>query len=127
VKIDPKEGTPVPCRRCPDYTQGGGLWKLRLEDGIFRIYHPGTGWKSLGSFAVSGDEVLFFNDPNCINVVGRYTWDLTDGQLTLSVVDDPCAIQLRAKQLTRQPWLSCRPPNQEAAVTGHWEMPEGCE
>jgi hypothetical protein len=127
VKVYNDPSTPVPCRRCPDYMQHGGQWRLRFHQGVFRIYHPGTDWKSLGSFTVNGSELALFNDPNCIDVTGRYTWALADGQLTLTLVDDPCAIRLRAQNLTFQPWESCQPPNQEAAISGHWRVPAGCE
>lgn len=127
VKFYADPSTPVPCRRCPDYMQHGGLWLLRFHEGAFRIYHPGTDWKSLGSFTVAGSELALFNDPNCIDITGRYTWAVADGELTLTLVDDPCAIRLRAMNLTFQPWASCRPPNEEAAISGHWEVPEGCE
>ena len=127
VKIDPDPNTPTPCRRCPDYILNGGVWLLRFHQGVFRIYHPGAGWKSLGSYRVTGDQLDLFNDPNCIDVTGRYTWALVDGVLTLTVSDDPCAIKLRAKNITFQPWESCQPPNQEAAISGHWPAPLGCE
>ena len=28
--------------------------------------------------------------------------------------------------LTKQPWLSCQPPNPEAAISDHWIRPPGC-
>ncbi len=127
AKVDPKVGTPVPCLRCGDYKPEGGVWRLQLKDGAFRIYHVVTGWRSLGSFALNGSELALFNDPNCTDVVGRYTWALAEGELRLSAIEDSCSIGLRAENLTRQPWLSCQPPNTEAGVSGHWKVPEGCE
>lgn len=127
VKFDPDPNTPVPCRRCPDYILNGGVWLLRFHQGVFRIYHPLTHWKSLGSYTVTGDKLDLFNDPNCIDVVGHYSWELAEGVLELTLIDDPCAIRLRAKNFTRQPWASCQPPNQEAAITGHWPVAFGCE
>ena len=127
VKFDPRPGTPVPCRRCPDYAPEGGLWKINFDKGIFRIFYAARPWKSMTSFTVSGDRLLLFNDANCWEVVGIYTWKLENGRLTLQVVEDECAIRLRAMNLTEYPWLSCQPPNQEAAITGHWPVPPGCE
>lgn len=121
-----KDTPTVKCRRCPEYAPEGGLWKLNFDSSIFRIYHQATGWRSLGSFSVSGSDLTLFNDPACLDVVGRYTWALAGGQLQLTAVDDPCAIALRAMNLTQLPWDSCRPPNTEAAVTGHWPAPPGC-
>lgn len=127
AKLDPKEGTPVPCRRCPDYAPEGGVWKLHLDNGVFRIYHQVTGWRSIASFTVSQDQLYLFNDPVCTDAVGAYKWKLERETLTLAVIEDECAIHLRAMNLTGQPWLSCRPPNAEAAVTDHWQKPPGCQ
>lgn len=127
VKVNPRLATPFPCRRCPDYALNGGLWKFSLDKGVFRIYYPVNGWRSLGSYSVSGDQVYFFNDPYCNWETGVYKWRLEEGVLTLSEVDDPCAQGLRAANLVDQPWLSCRPPNVEAAITDHWQKPEGCD
>jgi len=127
VKINPRLETPFPCIRCPEYALEGGVWKLQLDKGIFRIYHAITGWRSLGSYVVSEDRLYLFNDPFCHLDTGIYTWKLEDGSLILSEVNDPCAQGLRAANLIDQPWLSCRPPNTEAAITDHWQKPEGCD
>lgn len=127
TKVDPKEDPRVPCRRCPDYAPEGGLWKLQWDRGVFRILHVSSGWKSIGSFVVDANRLSLFNDPVCHEITGLYTWTLEDNQLVLRVVGDECAILLRAMNLTKQPWLSCRPPNREAAVTGHWPEPPGCQ
>lgn len=75
VKTDPRTATPFPCRRCPDYALEGGIWKLSLREGIFRIYYAGNGWRSMGSFTVSGDRIYLFNDPYChlepVSMAGR--------------------------------------------------------
>jgi hypothetical protein len=105
TKFDPKKTAPVPCRRCPDYAPQGGIWKLNLDKGIFRIFHESTGWRSLGSFVIDGNRVQVFNDPCCIKVKGSYRWTLVQGRLSLQVVEDKCAIGQRAKNLTKLPWL----------------------
>jgi hypothetical protein len=110
TKFDPKKTPPVPCRRCPDYVPQGGIWKLNLDKGIFRIFHESTGWRSIGS-----------------EVKGFYRWTLAQGRLSLQVVEDKCAIRQRAKNLTKLPWLSCQPPSMEAGSSGHWGKPPGCE
>jgi hypothetical protein len=117
----------VHCLRCPDYAPEGGVWKLNLDKGVFRIFHPESRWKSIGTFIVSEDRLLLANDPTCIDGLGLYRWRLENGRLSLEVIDDPCAIKLRGLNLTQQPWVSCRPPNTEAAVTDHWPKPVGCE
>jgi hypothetical protein len=127
VKINPRLATPFPCKRCPDYALEGGLWKLSFGKGIFRIYFTVNSWRSLGSYTVVGDRLYLFNDPYCNWETGIYNWKLEDGVLILSEVDDPCSGGLRAANLIDQPWLSCRPPNVEAAITDHWNKPEGCD
>ena len=126
TKLDPKPGTPVPCRRCPDYAPEGGIWKVSFDKGIFRMIHTVTGWKSVTSFSVDGERLILFNDPYCTDEVGTYIWRLEEGVLTFNVVDDPCAIKLRALNLTSLPWNSCQPPNIEAAASDHWLKPDGC-
>jgi hypothetical protein len=127
VKSEPKAGTPVPCRRCPDYLPEGGLWKLGLNKGAFRIFHPFTGWRSLGSFTVSDERFVIFNDPGCFDIVGVYTWRLEKGQLSFSLIGDPCHVGRRATSFTNTPWQACQPPSSEAAITNHWPVPPGCE
>ena len=127
VKFDPKPQPHVPCRRCPDYVPEGGVWKLQLDRGVMRIFYGETGWRSLASFEVEGDRLMLFNDPHCTGTIGIYHWKLHRGQLGLELIDDPCAINMRARNLTRQPWRSCQPPDAEAAVSGHWPVPAGCE
>jgi hypothetical protein len=127
AKFEPKEIPPVHCRRCPDYAPEGGLWKLNLNEGIFRIYHKVTGWKDMGSFILSGDQLILGNDPVCHEIIGVYQWKLEEGKLILNVIEDKCAIGLRAMNLTKLLWLSCRPPNIEAATTDHWPKPHGCD
>jgi hypothetical protein len=127
VKVNPRLATPFPCARCPDYALEGGVWKFQLSKGVFRIYHAMSTWRSLGSYTVSGDRLYLFNDPYCNRDTGVYTWNLEDGVLTLTEVNDPCSQGLRAANLIDQTWLSCRPPNVEAMITDHWQKPEGCD
>jgi hypothetical protein len=127
TKIVVSSAERVHCLRCPDYAPEGGLWKLSLGKGVFRIFHVESGWKSMGTHIVAGDRLLLANDPTCIDGLGLYRWRMEKGQMILEAIDDPCAIKLRAMNLTQQPWMSCRPPNIEAAVTEHWLKPEGCD
>jgi len=127
TKFELKEGTPVPCKRCPDYAPEGGTWKLSLDKGVFRIFHEVTGWRSLGSYTVSGDQLVLVNDPYCPDVVGTYQWKLEQSEFILEEIEDTCSIGLRAMNLTNLPWLSCHPPSTEAAITDHWPKPPGCD
>jgi hypothetical protein len=127
TKVVVTEAERVHCRRCPDYAPEGGVWKLNLDRGAFRILHLESRWKSIGTYIVAGDRMLLANDPVCIDALGVYRWRIDEGQVVFEVIDDPCAIKLRAMNLTQKPWRSCRPPNTEAAVTEHWLKPEGCD
>jgi hypothetical protein len=127
TKLDPKKEPQVPCRRCPDYVPEGGIWKIQFDKGVFRIIHLSSGWKSIASFTLEGDRLFLFNDPVCHEITGSYAWKAEGGQIVFRAIEDECAIRLRAMNLTKQPWLSCRPPNTEAATTGHWPEPPGCQ
>ncbi len=127
VKKAKKDGDIVPCRRCPDWVPNPGIWKLNLNKGAYRIINTHTGWKSIGTYIVSGDRILFANDPCCIYGVGVYSWTLKEGKLKFKVIDDPCAIKLRGKNLTEVTWSSCQPPSVEAAISTHWPKPNGCD
>lgn len=117
----------TPCRRCPPYPPLAGVWKLKLDKGIFRVIHPDTGWRTLGSFAVDGERVSFFNDPNCHLAVGVFGWKADENGLAMQLLDDDCELGTRALLFTGGLWRRCQPPNQEAAVSGHWKTPPGCE
>jgi len=127
IKLDPRPGKRAPCRRCSPYPPEGGVWNLCLDKGIFRIYHEGTGWTTLGSFVVSGDRIKFFNDPHCNQDTGIYTWKLEDGKLALELIEDRCAFGLRAENFTDILWESCQPTSTEAAISNHWPAPVGCD
>ncbi len=117
----------APCRRCPPYPPLAGIWRLKLDKGIFRVIHPNTGWRTLGSFAVDGDQITLFNDPNCHLAVGVFGWQAVEGGLTMQLLNDDCELGTRALLFTGGLWQNCQPPNQEAAVSGHWKTPSGCE
>jgi len=125
-KFDPDEEMWWVYRRCPDYLPAGGNWRLHLDRGIYRIFYEVNNWRSLGSFTINGDRIYLFNDPYCQYETGIYRWKLEDRQLTFEVIEDPCSFGLRKANLTKQPWLSCQPPNKEAAISDHWIHPPGC-
>jgi hypothetical protein len=117
VKKAKNEGPIVPCRRCPDWMPYPGNWKLDLSQGVYRIYHRATGWKSIGTCILAGNRMILANDPSCIKGIGVYTWKLDAGKLIFKVIDDECAIKLRALNLTEVPWILCQPPCSESAAT----------
>lgn len=126
AKVEPKEGTPVPCRRCPDYLIEGGVWKLSLDRGAYHIFHEATRWRSLGSYSMSGDRFYLFNDPACLDETGSYTWQMVEGGLRLELIQDTCQVGRRGQNFAGVVWQSCQPTSTEAAVTDHWPRPVGC-
>jgi hypothetical protein len=127
AKFDPKKTPPIPCRRCPDYMPEGGIWRLNLDQGVFRIFHEVTDWRSLGSFNIEGNQLRLFNDPYCMEVTGVYRWTLKDKRLVLQVVEDKCAIGLRAKNLAQLPWSSCETLSANGALPNCCCQSPGCE
>lgn len=114
------------CRRCPDYMVAGGNWRLVLDRGVMLFYYEVTGFASVGSFAVQDDRVFIFNDPHCPYVTGEYSWVLEGGALQLQEIRDPCAVELRARNLAQQAWLSCEPPSPVQGQNADWVLPPGC-
>jgi hypothetical protein len=110
---DPSEVTETAGRCAPAYPRHGGRWTLDLYQGIFRLFHEGTGWNSMGSFTVSGDRVTFFNDLNCPESVGVYAWRQEAEQLILQVVEDECGFGLRTERFANLPWLPAGPGTNE--------------
>lgn len=127
AKVEPKEGTSVPCRRCPDYLIEGGVWKLSLDKGTYHIFHEPTRWRSLGSYSISGDRFYLFNDPACLEEVGTYRWEIVEGGLRLELIEDKCQVGRRGRNFAPMVWQSCQPSSIEAAATDHWSRPIGCE
>lgn len=111
-------GPPIFCQRCAPYRVDAGFSELVLDRGRFFVTFETIpvaspcpdcrippGFRSSGHFTVSGDEIVFFNDPNCTDTRGIYLWTLEDGELTLQLVEDPCPfVHLRARYLTNAPW-----------------------
>jgi len=102
----PVKGTPVPCRRCAPYRAEGGTWTLQLTAGAFGVSHDITPFRGVGSFTVSGEQITFFNDPNCMQDSGIYRWRRDGRSLLLEEVADPCAFGLRARNLTAGRWVA---------------------
>ncbi|KAA3646496.1 MAG: hypothetical protein DWQ07_09805 [Chloroflexi bacterium] len=121
------------CRRCADYRPAGGIWKLRFDQGVMRIYYNVTGWTSIASYEIKGDRLFLFNDPYCPDEVGEYRWrledrwGLADRFLTLKLVEDGCSIRLRGENLSAQEWGACFPPNEMTGASDHFRKPVGCE
>jgi hypothetical protein len=126
TKIDDSPPQWWRCYRCADYRPAGGIWRTQFKEGVMRIYYDVTGWKTIASYKTADDRLLIFNDPYCPQDVGEYKWQLLDGQLILETVDDHCAFDLRAKNLSLQPWVACTGSNEKKTpgCEDHIPMPE---
>jgi hypothetical protein len=110
------------CLRCADYRLAGGIWRLQFDKNVMRIFYEVTGWRTVASFATSDDRLYIFNDPYCPYDVGEYKWRMEGGKLGLEVVDDSCAFDLRAENLTHQFWSSCVSAQSDSSL----QNPPGC-
>jgi hypothetical protein len=107
--IEQAGGPPVHCVRCAPYRLEAGDAILVLEEGRFHVSHDiasedAQGFESVGHYVVSGDEIAFFNDPNCTRTEGKYRWDVSGEGLALILLDDPCFGGLRAEFLSAGRW-----------------------
>jgi hypothetical protein len=111
----PVAGIPTHCRRCVPFEIDPGLETLTLYRGRYFLEHQLTGRRGLGHYVVDGDEVRFFNDPNCSHTTGVYRWRLLGRTLSLEGVSDPCpfgedetSLDHRARDLTFSDWTKVR-------------------
>jgi hypothetical protein len=129
-------GAPGKCTRCPPYRLQPGTETLTFDRGRFFVQAPK--FKSSGHFWLEGQQLRFVNDPSCVTFEGVYGWEVADGVLSLEAVEDECPFtQLRQRYLMAKDWqvveggaagaAECYPPSEEAAITGHWPIPEGCD
>lgn len=100
-----------------------------------------------GRAARDGDDLLLTDGAACPDADGRYTVELGDVDrpgllpehraqtMTLTPRSDACSD--RSDALAGATWVLrisgragvfgiCDPPNEEAAITGHWPEPSGC-
>ena len=104
ITVEEAGGPAVPCRRCAPYRLDAGRARFVFVRGTYTIEHKETLWGSVGHYFVSGDEVTLINDPNCPQIEGVYRFHKAGGELVFEVVDDPCAMGLRRRELTYKPW-----------------------
>jgi hypothetical protein len=96
---------PIPCRRCAPFRLDRGDSTLELREGRYYVIHELADFSTRGHYVVEGDRLELFNDPNCPETRGQYTWQLQGDSLVLDAVEDPCAFDLlRARYLSAAPW-----------------------
>jgi hypothetical protein len=98
---------PIPCRRCAPFRLDRGDSTLELREGRYYVTHDLADFSTRGHYVIQGDRMELFNDPNCPETRGVYTWSLEGDSLTLEAIDDPCAFDLlRARYLSAAPWTA---------------------
>ncbi len=96
---------PIPCRRCAPFRLDRGDSTLEMRRGRYYVIHDLADFSTRGHYVVDGNRLELFNDPNCPETRGEYTWRVEGGRLTLEAIDDPCAFDLlRARYLSAAPW-----------------------
>ncbi|HET6712850.1 MAG TPA: hypothetical protein VFI59_03980 [Actinomycetota bacterium] len=101
----PELGMPYHCLRCVPYSVDAGVQTLLLHQGRFYLEHQLNEFRALGHYVVDGDRIAFFNDVNCSQTRGEYTWNLEHRRLSFEVIDDPCPfVDERSHDLTLEPW-----------------------
>lgn len=120
---------------------------LTLGDSLYALSGE-LAFTGSGQLAIGEDELTLVADPACPNAVGRYRLGLGNIDrygllpenraqvMSLTLIEDECADGARAATLV-ETWVLrasrrddvhgiCDPPNEEAAITGHWPEPSGC-
>jgi hypothetical protein len=118
---------------------------LEIRDGTFQLAGDLL-LTGAGSASVAG-STLMLDGPQPCAARGSYRFTLADVDrpgllpqfrsqtVSLQALDDGCTV--RRDVLTSQRWVLraslragvhgiCDPPNEEAAITGHWPEPAGC-
>jgi len=94
-------------------------------EGRYFLHHYLSGFKASGHYAVDGDRIRLFNDPNCSSMAGLYRWHVDRGSLTFKVIDDPCAFKdERSRDLMIRPWVLV--PACHRRIIGLWPGFLGC-
>ena len=119
---------------------------LRLNGATYTL-SGSLPFTSTGHVAREGEHLVVTDDASCADAVGRYAVELGEVDrpgllpqhraqtMTLTTIEDPCPS--RASALGAATWTLrasgrdsaygiCDPPNEEAAITGHWPVPSGC-
>ena len=104
------------CTRCQPYPLDGGRSVLTLDRGRYLLDQQRPRYQDAGHYVVTGDQVTFYNSPECGSVRGVYRWRLSGGQLVLTRLDDACGFGQRARDLTERVWQALAPA--EATTTG---------
>lgn len=96
---------PGKCRRCPPYRLEPGAETLVFDSGRFFVNHHPPGFRSSGHFTESGNEILLYNDANCVGFEGTYRWTVTNGELLLEAIEDECPYtKLRQRFMMAKDW-----------------------
>lgn len=101
----PSNALPFPCVRCLPYARDPGISTLIFFEGVYFVDHQISSFRSKGHYEVDGNTLTLFNDANCTQVRGRYTWQLQGDSLRLEAIGDTCAFEgERAIDLASNVW-----------------------
>jgi hypothetical protein len=93
---------------CPSpATTSNCFYDLTLAPTSYKLVYRDGGFSGAGNgdAVVNNNEIDFFNGQQCglqlSDGVGRYTWTLTGGILTFTLISDPCG---RSGKFTQRGW-----------------------
>jgi len=118
-------GLPVRCIRCPPYRIDAGVSTLVFVNGAYYVHHQISGFKTMGSFVIDGDEITLFNDANCPQTPGTYRFEQTAHGLRFTRIEDDCPYSgERADDLEYMTWT--RVPACVSRIVDLWPGEVAC-
>ncbi len=103
-------GLPYRCFRCPPYRIDAGVSTLIFTKGAYYLHHHLSGFRTMGSFVIDGDRLTLFNDPNCPQTPGVYSFERNAHGISLRAVRDGCPYtHERADDLEFRDWTRVSP------------------
>jgi hypothetical protein len=111
------------CLRCAEYRPAGGWWRMQLDRGVMRLLYTLNDWRTVAQYRIQDDKLILYNDLVC-REEGEYAFNFEEGVLLLAVINDPCAFELRGRNLSTGSWHLCpQDRNAEGAPLGCGELP----
>jgi ketosteroid isomerase-like protein len=88
----------------PDQSRNAGDWRIRYGENGVHVVHHGEYEVLTGTHEIDGDRLIHREQtgPYACAVPGTYTWQVADGQLHFTAVEDACPE--RVAVMTSRPW-----------------------
>jgi ketosteroid isomerase-like protein len=88
----------------PEQVRNAGEWWIQYGENGTHVVHHGEHEVLTGTHEIRGDRIIHREQtgPYACDVPGTYTWNVRDGKLHFTAVEDACAE--RVAVLTSRPW-----------------------